>query len=139
MDITEISPPQSIFASIDQRSDEFSDDVELAANFTRLVMGGYTDVAPEIEMVHLTTDDETSPNKDSEGHEYFRRYAIWKEQGNLFGAWVFFDANKEDYDQVLYPRILGPVAKKSHAIVEDVYYIEKLGLPIAWVTYHNAQ
>lgn len=138
MDITETSPTQSIFAPIDRRSDEFSDDVELAKNFTRLVLGWYTYSAEEIEMVHLTSEDE-SPKKDDEGREYFRRYAIWKEKQSYFGAWVFVYVDESDEDRVLYPRILGPVAKKSHEIVEDVYYIEKLGLPVAWVTYHNAQ
>jgi hypothetical protein len=138
MTTTEISPAKSIFASIDRRSDEFSDDVELAKNFTRLVLGWYTFSAEGIVMVHLTSEDE-SPKKDDEGKEYFRRYAIWKENQNHFGAWVFMYVDEEDEDKVLYPQILGPVAKKSHQIVEDVYYIEKLGLPIAWVTYHNAQ
>lgn len=136
MDITEISPPQSIFASIDRRSDDFSDDAELAKKFTRLVLGIYS--AEDIVMVHLTGEDE-SPRKDDEGREYFRRYAIWKEKQSYFGAWVFVYVDESDEDRVLYPQILGPVAKKSHEIVEDVYYIEKIGLPVAWVTYHNAQ
>lgn len=138
MDTTKVSPPKSIFASIDRRSDDFSDDTELAKNFTRLVLGWYTYSAEGIVMVHLTGEDE-SPQTDGEGKKYFRRYAIWTEEQNHFGAWVFFYVDESDEDRVLYPRILGPVAKKSHEIVEDVYYIEKLGLPVAWVTYHNAQ
>ena len=136
MNTIEIPAPKSIFASIDQRSAEFTDDVERAKEFTRLVLDRSTD-APDIEMVHLTSDD--TPQKDDEGKEYFRRYAIWKEHQNLFGAWVFVYEDEAYENTVIYPHILGPVTKKSHEIVEDIYYIEKMNLPVAWVTYHNAQ
>lgn len=138
MDIIETTAPKSIFASIDKRSGEFSDDTELVQTFSRLILGGSVDTAEDVEMIHLSSEDE-SPKKDSEGKEYFRRYAIWKENQSYFGAWVFLYEDEADEDKVVYPQILGPVTKKSHEIVEDVYYIEKLGLPIAWVTYHNAQ
>lgn len=129
---------KSIFASIDKRNDEFSDNAELVRSFTHLILGGTPVTAEDVEMVHLTGEDE-SPRKDSEGRNYFRRYAIWKENENHFGAWVFLYEDEDDEDKVIYPQILGAVAKKSQEIVEDVYYIEKIGLPIAWVTYHNAQ
>lgn len=137
MNTTEISSARSVFASIDRRSPEFADDVALAKSFTRLVLDRSSDIASNLEMVYLTSND--SPQKDSDGKEYFRRYAIWKENENLFGAWVFVYEDETDDNTVLYPQILGPVTKKSHEIVEDVYYIEKLKLPIAWVTYHNVQ
>lgn len=136
MTTTEITVPKSIFASIDQRSAEFTDDVDLAKEFTRLVLDRSSD-GPDMEMIHLTSGD--SPQKDNEGKEYFRRYAIWSENRNLFGAWVFVYEDEAYENTVMYPHILGPVTKKSHEIVEDVYYIGKLGLPVAWVTYHNAQ
>ena len=71
-----------------------------------------------------------------------RHYAIWKENQNHFGAWVFLYEDQlpePERDEIIYPHILGPVTKKSHEIVEDIYSIGKLGLPVAWVTYHNAQ
>ena len=137
MDITETPAPKSIFASIDKRSGEFTDDVALAKDFTRLVLDRSSDAAADVEMIHLTSND--SPQNDSEGKGYIRRYAIWKENQNYFGAWVFLYEDEEDENAVLYPQILGLVTKKSHEIVEDVYYIEKISLPVAWVTYHNAQ
>lgn len=140
MDTKETSSAKSIFESIDRRNEQFSDNVELARRFTRLILDFSADATEDVsvEMVHLSDGDE-SPKKDSEGREYSRRYAIWKENQNHFGAWVFFYEDEADDDKVIYPQILGPVTKKTHEIVEDVYYIEKLGLPVAWVTYHNAQ
>jgi hypothetical protein len=136
------SPVKSIFASIDKRSEDFIDDVALAKSFTSLILSKISDFSEvDVEMVHLDGTDET-PKKDFEGKEGVRRYAIWKENQNYFGAWVFCyeDRNTQaGEDEILYPQILGPVIKKSHEIVEDVYYIKKLALPVAWVTYHNAQ
>jgi hypothetical protein len=138
----ENSTPKSIFASIDKRSDDFVDDKELAESFTRLVWRGGADFAIDVEMVHLTGADDVTVKTDFEDKKAFRRYAIWKENGNLFGAWVFCyteEGTPENDEEILYPQILGNVVKKSHEIVEDIYTIEKLGLPVAWVTYHNAQ
>lgn len=137
----ENSTAESIFASIDERSETFVDDPELARNFTNMVINRASDFSKnvEIEMVHLGEGSEPI-NKDTEGK--LRHYAIWKENENYFGAWVFlYDENMPDpeNDEIVYPHILGPVTKKSHEIVEDVYSIGKLGLPVAWVTYHNAQ
>lgn len=140
MTIVETPSTQSIFASIDKRSEEFSDDVALAQSFTRLILSAISDFSEDVEMVHLSDGSDEPSNKNPEGK--VRCYAIWKENGNHFGAWVFFTEDRATDaadDEILYPHILGPVTKKSHEIVEDVYYIEKLGLPVAWVTYHNAQ
>ena len=141
MTISENSAPVSIFASIDERSENFVDDPELARNFTNMVINRATDFSEdvELEMVHLSEGTEPA-NKDFEGK--VRHYAIWKENGNYFGAWVSLyedDMPEPERDEIIYPHILGPVTKKTHEIVEDVYYIEKLGLPVVWVTYHNAQ
>lgn len=139
MTIVETPSTQSIFASIDKRSEEFSDDVALAQSFTRLILSGISEFSEDVEMVHLSDSMEPA-NKEFEGK--VRCYAIWKENGNYFGSWVFFTedrATEAGEDEILYPHILGPVTKKSHEIVEDIYYIGKLGLPVAWVTYHNAQ
>lgn len=141
MTIVENSTPESIFASIDERSENFVDDPELARHFTNMVVNRVTDFSEnvEIEMVHLSEGMEPT-NKDSEGK--VRCYAIWKENQNHFGAWVFLYEDQlpdPERDEIIYPHILGPVTKKSHEIVEDVYSIGKLGLPVAWVTYHNAQ
>lgn len=133
---------QSIFASIDKRSDSFNDDLPLAQRFTRLILSGISDFSEDVEMIHLSDGSDDTAKKDSEGKEGVRCYAIWKENGNHFGAWVFFYEDRDTQageDEILYPQILGPVTKKSHEIVEDIYYIGKLGLPVAWVTYHNAQ
>jgi hypothetical protein len=141
MTILENSTPESIFASIDERSENFVDDSELARNFTHMVINRATDFSEsvEIEMVHLSEGMKPA-SKDFEGK--IRCHAIWKENQNYFGAWVFLHEDRmpePERDEIIYPHILGPVTKKSQEIVEDVYYIEKLGLPVAWVTYHNAQ
>lgn len=142
MTIVEAPSTQSIFASIDKRSEEFSDNVALAQSFTRLILSGISDFSEDVEMIHLSDGSDDTVKKDFEGKEGVRCYAIWKESQNYFGAWVFFYEDRETQageDEILYPQILGPVTKKSHEIVEDIYYIGKLGLPVAWVTYHNAQ
>lgn len=137
----ENSTAESIFASIDERSENFVDNPELARNFTNMVVNrsaGFSEDV-EIEMVHLGEGSEPA-NNQYEGK--LRHHAIWKENGKHFGAWVFlYEENlpNPENDEIIYPHLLGPVTKKSHEIIEDVYYIEKLGLPVAWVTYHNAQ
>lgn len=141
MTILENSAPESIFASIDERSENFVDDPELARNFTKMIVNRAPDFSDDVklEMVHLGEGSKLE-NKDFEGK--LRHYAIWQEDGKLFGSWVFlYEDNmpNPERDEIVYPHILGPVTKKSHEIVEDIYYIGKLGLPVAWVTYHNAQ
>lgn len=137
----ENTTPESIFASIDERNENFVDNPELARHFTNMVVNRSANFSKsvDIEMVHLS-EGMVPASKDAEGK--LRHYAIWKEDQNYFGAWVFlYEDNLPDpeRDEIIYPHILGPVTKKSHEIVEDVYSIGKLGLPVAWVTYHNAQ
>ena len=133
----------SVFESIDKRSESFVDNPELAHNFTRMVINRATVSAEgiEINMVHLGEPSDEK-KQDFEGHDAYRRYAIWRENENLFGAWIFVPTNGDPHeidDLIVYPQILGGVVKKSHQIVEDVYYIERLNLPVEWVTYHNSQ
>lgn len=136
------NPVKSIFESIDKRNDNFVNDVLLAKGFTRMVRLHDTSGLPEhVLSVHVT---DPSTAKDKQGSTGERYYAIWEEgdEKQLFGAWFFSYKDEDgeiDYDEVVYPQMITTVTRKSHQIVEDIYYMDSIGLPAAWVTYHNAQ
>jgi len=133
----------SIFETVDKRSKNFVDNVQLAQAFTRMALLRDTSefLTEPVMCVHMT---EPQDAKDPAGQEAKRYYVIWEEGENkqLFGAWFFSYTDEDGYpdsSEVVYPEMIATVRKKSHQIVEDIYYSERLNLPMAWVTYHNAQ
>lgn len=134
--------PKSLFHTIDKSREDFVDDASLADAFTNLVTRcGVYDFPESVQSIHV--DNPVQVN-DPDGNPAYRFYAVWEEgeNGQLFGAWFYAQNDEEGYlesEETLYPYRITTIVKKSQQIWEDVYYMERTGLPAVWVTYHNSQ